>query len=60
MKMANCIMGGCAELMKNCKRCGHDREEHKRREQLPLEKGPDGLLRKCVGLPEEEEDFDHE
>ena len=45
-----CLMGGCAEPKPGeCKSCGFDRTEAKRRKGLKLKPGKNGLRRKVVG-----------
>ena len=47
----NCLKGGCAYVSPNgaeCRRCGFDAGEFKRRRELPLEELPNGLLGKVV------------
>ena len=55
MKIKGCIMGGCCEYPPECAHCGHNQTELNRRKKLPLIECADGLRRKYVGLPEEEE-----
>lgn len=48
----NCVKGGCACVGPNgaeCRRCGFDRGELRRRKALPLEELPNGLMGKRVG-----------
>lgn len=48
----NCVKGGCARVSSNgqeCKHCGFDAGEFKRRRELPLEELPNGLRGKRVG-----------
>ena len=48
----NCVKGGCACVGPNgaeCRRCGFDRGELRRRKALPLEELPNGLRGKRVG-----------
>ena len=48
----NCLKGGCAFVSPNgaeCRRCGFDRGELRRRKALPLEELPNGLRGKRVG-----------
>nr|DAY81971.1 MAG TPA: hypothetical protein [Caudoviricetes sp.] len=48
----NCLQGGCAYVSPNgaeCRRCGFDAGEFKRRRELPLEELPNGLRGKRVG-----------
>lgn len=47
----NCLKGGCARVSTNgqeCKGCGFDAAEHRRRRSLPLVELPNGLLGKVV------------
>lgn len=47
----NCLKGGCAYVSPNgaeCRHCGFDAGEFKRRRELPLEELPNGLLGKVV------------
>lgn len=47
----NCLKGGCAYVSPNgseCRRCGFDAGEFKRRRELPLVELPNGLLGKVV------------
>ena len=51
----NCVKGGCAYVSPNgaeCRRCGFDAGEFKRRKALPLEELPNGLMGKCIGRAE--------
>ena len=47
----NCLYSenGCAQTIKECRLCGFDRLEARRRARLPMTKGSDGLWRKRVG-----------
>ena len=48
----NCLKGGCAYVSPNgaeCRHCGFDAGEFKRRRELPLEELPNGLRGKRVG-----------
>lgn len=48
----NCLKGGCAYVSPSgaeCRRCGFDADEFKRRKALPLEELPNGLMGKRVG-----------
>lgn len=48
----NCLKGGCAFVSPNgaeCRHCGFDAGEFKRRRDLPLEELPNGLRGKRVG-----------
>lgn len=48
----NCLKSGCAYVSPNgaeCRRCGFDAGEFKRRRELPLEELPNGLRGKRVG-----------
>lgn len=51
-----CVMGGCKEgkTTRQCRHCGFELQEEKRRKALPLIKGEDGLLRKHVGISSDE------
>ena len=47
----HCMMApqiGCGRIATSCATCGFDRREARRRKELPLEEGPDGLMRKVV------------
>lgn len=51
----NCVKGGCACVGPNgaeCRRCGFDAGEFKRRKSLPLVELPNGLMGKRVGSRE--------
>lgn len=51
----NCMKGGCAYVGQNgaeCRRCGFDAGEFKRRRALPLVELPNGLRGKRVGSRE--------
>lgn len=44
-----CFIGGCAnETSKMCKSCGWWPEEAKRREEIPVTSGKDGVYRKVI------------
>ena len=48
----NCVKGGCAYVGPNseeCRRCGFDRDELRRRKALPLVELPNGLMGKRIG-----------
>lgn len=50
-----CLMGGCGNILagyENCKHCGFNKYEDRRRKRLPLIKGEDGLRRRYVGKGE--------
>jgi len=49
-------MGGCEgeKDQRSCTWCGHDKKEHARRMRLPLQTGPDGLMRIYAGIPKDE------
>lgn len=51
----NCLKGGCAYVSPDsaeCRHCGFDEGEFKRRKALPLEELPTGLMGKRVGRTE--------
>ena len=48
-KESGCLLHGCDAEIKNCARCGWNRQEAARRRRLPLVRCADGLKRKIVG-----------
>ena len=55
-KYPNCTYSttGC-RFPGNCEKCGFDKNEKKRRAQIPLTEGGDGKRRKYLGLRHREE-----